>query len=325
MQIVLNSRGAFLRKKENRFVVRSDDGQSEVSADKVSRILVATSATMTSDAVKLAVDNNIDIIFLDHFGNPFGRIWHCKLGSTNLIRRRQLEASAGETGLTLARTWALEKMNHQIRYLRELRKNHPEKKGEIDEDVRRLEVLVGEMQSTSGTIESNRTRLMGVEGAASRVYFGALSTVLPEKWKFTGRSRDPAVDAFNCMLNYAYGVLYSMVERAIIIAGLDPYVGFVHTDNYNKKSFVFDLIELYRTYADQTVVALFTRRIAKDEMFDKVPNGLTLNAEGKAVLLQSLNQTFERMTKYKGRKVKIRNTMQLYCHSLANDLISGRS
>lgn len=323
MQIVLNSRGASLRKKQNRFVMRSDDGQSEVSVDKVSRILVATSVTMTSDAVKLAIDNNIDIVFLDHFGTPYGRVWHCKLGSTNLIRRRQLEASMGEAGLILARTWAFEKMDHQMRYLRELSKSRPEKKGRINEDVQKMELLAEEMRAGSGATADNRARIMGIEGASSRIYFSALSSLMPRNWKFSGRSRDPAADAFNCMLNYAYGVLYSMVERTVVIAGLDPYVGFLHADNYNKKSFVFDLIERYRTYADQAVVPLFTRRMIKDKMFDKVPNGLTLNAEGKATLLQSLNQTFEREVKYRGREIKIRNTMQLYCHNLANDLISG--
>ncbi|MGB3458597.1 MAG: CRISPR-associated endonuclease Cas1 [Halobacteriota archaeon] len=38
-----------------------------------------------------------------------------------------------------------------------------------------------------------------------------------------------------------------MVEKACIIAGLDPYIGFLHTDNYNKKSRVFDVIVLFRT------------------------------------------------------------------------------
>jgi hypothetical protein len=48
------------------------------------------------------------------------------------------------------------------------------------------------------------------------------------------------------MLNYGYGVLYSLVEKACIYAGLDPFVGFLHTDNYVKKSLVFDLLEPYR-------------------------------------------------------------------------------
>ena len=38
-----------------------------------------------------------------------------------------------------------------------------------------------------------------------------------------------------------------MVVEAYIIAGLDPYIGFLHTDNYNKKSLVFDVIELFGT------------------------------------------------------------------------------
>ena len=81
----------------------------------------------------------------------------------------------------------------------------------------------------------------------AKKYFGAISSIVPEKYKFEGRSRNPAKDEFNAMLNYGYGVLYSMVEKACIIAGLDPYIGFLHTDNYNKKSLVFDVIELFRT------------------------------------------------------------------------------
>ena len=70
---------------------------------------------------------------------------------------------------------------------------------------------------------------------------------MPEKYKFESRSRNPAKDEFNTLLNYGYGVLYSMVEKACIIAGLDQYIGFLHTDNYNKKSLVFDVIVLFRT------------------------------------------------------------------------------
>ena len=70
---------------------------------------------------------------------------------------------------------------------------------------------------------------------------------MPERYKFESRSRNPTKGEFNVLLNYGYGVLYSMVEKAYIIAGLDPYIGFLHTDNYNKKSRVFDVIELFRT------------------------------------------------------------------------------
>ena len=89
-------------------------------------------------------------------------------------------------------------------------------------------------------IEDVRGSIMGIEGSGGRIYFEAISFILPDRYKFEGRSRNPAKDEFNALLNYGYGILYSKVEKACIIAGLDPYVGIIHTDHYNKKSLVFD-------------------------------------------------------------------------------------
>ncbi|MGC8798574.1 MAG: CRISPR-associated endonuclease Cas1 [candidate division WOR-3 bacterium] len=93
----------------------------------------------------------------------------------------------------------------------------------------------------------------------------------------------PAQDEFNALLNYAYGILYSRVEKACVIAGLDPYVGIIHTDNYNKKSLVFDIIENYRVWAEEVVINLFASRRVKKEQFDRLHNGMILNREGRAL------------------------------------------
>lgn len=321
MQLVINTHGSFLKKNHNCFVIKNEDKVFEVSADKVESILITTSATITTDAIKFAVENNIDIVFLDHFGDPYGRVWHSKLGSTTLIRRRQLEVAEQKKGFELARGWIETKMNNQINLLKDLKKNRPEQRAELDEYISNIENMKAQLLKLDGTLEEKRGSIMGIEGMASRYYFDALSFIMPEKWKFEGRSRNPAVDGFNCLLNYGYGVLYSMVEKACIISGLDPYVGFMHTDNYNKKSLVFDLIEMYRIHADRTVVNLFSKRQVKEEHFDSIPNGLSLNKDGKAVLIQSLNETLDQSMDYNGRNVKIRNILEHDCHKIANSLI----
>jgi len=205
--------------------------------------------------------------------------------------------------------------------LKDLKKNRPEQREELEKYIENIENLKTQLIELDGTLEEKRGSVMGIEGMASRCYFDALSFIMPEKWKFEGRSRNPAVDGFNCLLNYGYGVLYSMVEKACIISGLDPYVGFLHTDNYNKKSLVFDLIEMYRIYVDRTVVNLFSRRQVKEEYFDNIPNGLSLNKDGKVLLIQSLNETLDQSIEYYGRKVKIRNIIEHDCHKIANSLI----
>jgi CRISPR-associated protein Cas1 len=321
MQLVINTRGAYLKKEKNCFLVRNGEETFEVSAAKVDSILITTAATITTDAIEFAVENNIDIIFLNHFGDPFGRVWHSKLGSTTLIRRRQLEAEGSNVGFNLARGWIVQKIENQIDLLKDLKKNRPEQKDQLEFPIEKLDHFLELLLEMKGSLDFKRGSIMGYEGMASLAYFDAISSIMPEQWRFNGRSRDPARDAFNCLLNYGYGVLYSRVERACIIAGLDPYVGFLHTDNYNKRSFVFDLIEIFRGHIDRIVVNLFTKKQVYEKYFDAVPGGLYLNKEGKALLITAVNEMFDKETAYRGRNIRIGNTIQLECHRIANGLI----
>ena len=49
----------------------------------------------------------------------------------------------------------------------------------------------------------------------------------PNRYKFEGRSRNPAKDEFNTLLNYAYGILYSKVEKACTICRLGAFNSFL--------------------------------------------------------------------------------------------------
>jgi CRISPR-associated protein Cas1 len=321
MQLVINTYGSYLRKNGGCFLVKKDDKSFEVSVNKVNSILITTAAYITTDAIKLAVDNNIDIVFLDSHGEPYGRIWHPKLGSTTLIRRRQLEIYESNEGLELAKDWGLRKLDNQIELLIKLKKTREERKIDLERYISEIERERIKMQSLRGTVDAKRQDMLGLEGMVSRIYFDAISSIMPEKYRFNGRSRNPAKDEFNSMLNYGYGILYSMVEKACIIAGLDPYIGFLHTDSYNKKSLVFDIIEMFRIYVDEVVVFLFSRRMVKDEFFEPLEQGIGLSKDGKAALIESLNKSFEEPQKYRGRNIKKRNTIQYECHRIANKLI----
>jgi len=321
MQLVINTYGSYLQKNGDCFKIRTDEKVFEVSCKKVSSILISTAAYITTDAIKMAMENNIDIVFINEYGDPYGRVWHPKLGSTTLIRRRQLEIAETERGLVLALEWVRTKFSNQIEFLKRLRKTRPHRSAEITSYIEKLRNAASGLNVLDGTLEECRGTIMGIEGSGGRIYFEALSMLLPDRFKFSGRSRNPARDEFNALLNYAYGVLYSKVEKACIIAGLDPYVGFIHTDHYNKKSLVFDLIENYRIWADETVVNLFASRKVKADMFDRIPNGFILNKEGKAVLLTALNSYLDGSVRYRGRNIKRENIIQFDCHRIANALI----
>jgi len=321
MQLVINTYGSYLRKKGDCFVVKNEDNAVEVSAKKVTGILITAAALVSTDALQFAVESNIDVVFLDKYGNPYGRVWHSKLGSTASIRRKQLEISETTEGLELAKGWCVKKVGNQLDFISRLKRPRKDKAEILEAAIKSLIEIITKIESVSGTIADKRGTVMAYEGAAGKVYFDALCYVMPERFRFKGRSRNPAEDEFNAMLNYSYGVLYSQVEKACIIAGLDPYVGFLHTDDYNKKSLVFDLIEMFRIFADQTVVHLFSGRKVKVEFFEQVKGGYTLNRDGKAVLIGALNNTLDTSVRYRGRNIQRRNTIQLECHRIANEML----
>ena len=331
MQLVINTFGASLRRKGDRFVVRAGSNQLAVAAQKVQTILVTTAVYVSSDAIVLALSYNIDMVFLDRSGEPIGRVWPPRMGSTAAIRRRQLEVATGPEGLTIAREWVAAKLRNQAEFLEELQGHRPNRTELFQGPIGTIRSSLTQIDGLSGTLDDQRGRLLGLEGSAGRAYFACLGQILPEAYRFGTRSRQPAKDGFNSMLNYAYGVLYSLVDRACICAGLDTFLGFLHTDNYNKPSLVFDMIEPFRTLAERATVLLFTGRRVRSEYFEEVPGGIALSKDGRAAFLPYYQERLERPVKYpvqskpgKFRKIKRRDTISHEAHALANRLL-GRN
>lgn len=326
MKLIINTYGSYLHVVQNSFEIKTEEEKKRISAKKIDSILITTGAAISTDAIKLALENNIEIQFLDQFGDSIGKVWHPKLGSTTYIRRRQLEIASTEEGTELVKELMLIKAENMIKHLYDLGiKRNQEKQNYLMEKIQEIKSLKKKLGKVTGQIDDVRFSLMAYEGNISRIYFGCLSYILPDRYKFEGRSFRPAKDEFNCLLNYGYGVLYGKVEKALIIAGLDPYVGILHTDGYNKKSFVFDFIEPYRHYIDRVVMKLFSRKQVNKSYFDRITGGLTLNDEGKKVLLTTLNEYFQSRVRYKGRQITIENTIQYDAHNLANKLIKKGS
>lgn len=297
--IVVDRYGSYLQKVGNRFAVKNKLKKKEYSADKISQIIFTAPSAISSEAVKLAVDKNIDLVYLDPRGNPYARIYRTSLGGTTLTRKKQLEATISEKGTSIVIKFVEAKIASQLNFIKTLSKD---RKSNLQ-----LKKLASYKPSKiqfekNSNINSIRQSLLGMEGAMAAIYFRGLGYI-------TGFSkRDPKLkDEFNVCLNYTYGMLYSEVERACILAGLDPYLGFYHTDRYGKPCLVLDLIELFRVaIADRAVVTLFTRKEINSKDFDK-RGSLTLSDSGKKKIITAVVRRLNTQVGYKGKKLTLKN------------------
>lgn len=319
MELIINTFGTSLNRDNEAFLITHKDGKQRVPAQSIKSIQISRGAQITSDAVLLAIENEIEVLFMDKTGNPIGRIWSSKYGSISTIRKGQLSFSFSKEAVKWIKDIVSQKIENQQALLLMMKVNDQVTKNKVDRAIRRLEDYKIKASALEGEIVADiAPSLRGWEGVASNIYFEALNLFIPEQYKFSRRSQHPAMDVVNAMLNYGYGLLYARIEGILIKAGIDPYVGVFHRDDYNRPVLVYDIIELYRVWVDYVVVSLVSQQVVTDEYYSmKSDESYWLEGLGRRVLIQSFNDYFNEVIIVSGISRSRGNQIVLYAQNLA--------
>mgnify|MGYP000703661449 FL=1 len=149
----------------------------------------------------------------------------------------------------------------------------------------------------------NSAKLLGLEGEAASVYFSVFDELILQQkdvFYFHGRNKRPPLDRVNAMLSFAYSLLAGMCGSALEGVGLDPYVGFYHTDRPGRISLALDLMEELRgVMADRFVLTLINKRVMKESHFmEKEDGAVLLNDAGRKVFLSAWQERKQEMVKH---------------------------
>ena len=322
MELILNTFGLSLNRDNEAFVITKKGERHRIPVDDVKSIQISRGAQITSDAVMLAVEHEIDVVFMDKGGHPIGRVWSPRYGSISTIRKGQLNFTASHAALEWIKEVIIQKMENQQALMLLLQPRETGLERERKRNFDRIEDYRVKVSTLDGEMVSDvAPTLRGWEGQASRIYFSTIVKYLPEEYQFEQRSQHPAMDVPNAFLNYGYGILYGKIEGALIKAGIDPYIGILHRDDYNRPVLVYDVIELYRIWVDYVVFTLLAQNGITEECFSIREDGsYWLEPLGRRILIQSFNDYLDE-TISKGGVVRSRLThLNLYVQNLAQKL-----
>jgi CRISPR-associated protein Cas1 len=326
--LIVEEFGSFIGKKSERLCVTCQ-GQKRVEAPimHLETVLVTgRGVSLSSDAVAACAEAGIPIHFLDTLGHPVGSLYSSSLTATIQTRRAQLTARDDDKGLAFAKAIADGKIRNQSNLLKYMCKYRKETQPAIFEEVRLLagEVLdhVAELERWQGaTVDECRGQLLSTEGRAAQKYWDGIGKLMLSGVEWPGRRTQGATDPFNSALNYGYGILYGHIERALVLAGLDPYAGFLHVDRPGKASLVYDMVEEFRqTVVDRTVMAVFNLGMAVE-----------LDEQGRLVeaarrsLAEKVLERLEAAELYEGKRHPLRSIIQMQARHLATFLRGERT
>jgi CRISPR-associated protein Cas1 len=146
--------------------------------------------------------------------------------------------------------------------------------------------------------------------------------LFPEKLRPEKREGFMAYDGMNNLFNLAYKILAWKIHKALVRAKLEPYLGFLHSNQMAKLSLVLDFQELYRYLIDDFVIQ-FSQKINKRDFKMKTESASHgkkgkreyLNEPETKNLLSELNDFFETSVEAK----RIRNVEHQTLETLINE------
>ena len=129
----------------------------------------------------------------------------------------------------------------------------------LDKAAERIAYIIRALERAASVDEAR-----GYEGEGAKIYFGVFNNLMKqqrEDFKITERNRRPPLDPTNALLSFSYALLLHDCVAALTAAGLDPNVGFLHSDRPGRPSLALDLMEEFRPMiADRHVLTLINRK-----------------------------------------------------------------
>jgi CRISPR-associated protein Cas1 len=322
MHLVVSDFGCALGKKSERLLVRQKGAVlSETPFFDIKQITISgRGVSLSTDVIQECLEHGIQINFVSCSGKPYAKLVAPNLAGTVLTRREQLKAYEDRRGVVLAKAFVEGKLKNQtnlLKYFAKYRRNTDrEKYAEIYRKIAEIDQIRGQLFALDGArIDDLRGQLFAIEGRAAHHYWEAVALIIGDRIAFPGRERRGATDPFNSALNYGYGLLYGQVEGAIMLAGLDSFAGFLHTDRPGKPSMVLDLVEEFRAVmVDRVVIVMVTKGPGIEMDGDKLTEGT------RKELVRRVLDRLESEESYEGKKHKLRNIIQMQARRVAGFL-----
>ena len=317
--LYVSEHGAYVGVRGGRLEVSKDhEHLASLRLIDVSQLCIFGNAQVSTQLVRELMSREVPICWFS-FGGWFAGLTHGLPGRNVELRRRQM-ARAHDAALPIARRFVEGKIRNARVLLRRNSRERPEP------TIRSLAGLV-EKARDADSIAS----LLGIEGAAARLYFDSFATMLSPRldlpgqpFAFDGRNRRPPLDAVNCLLSYVYSLLIKDLTVQAFVVGFDPYVGFYHRPRFGRPALALDVAEEFRPLIGESVVVnLLNNGEVRPSHFQVRAGGVALTTDGRRRVLAAYERRLDSEIRHPtfGYKISYRRVLDVQLRVLAAHLM----
>lgn len=273
--LYITTPGSYLSKDGENVVVKVENEEKfRIPAHNIEGIVCFGYMGASPSLMAMCSEKNIGLSFLSEHGYFLGRVTGPVSGNV-LLRRKQYRMADDELfSNDISRIFVAGKISNCRTVLQRALRDHP---GDVNQ-VAFEEAINMLSNNIRKALKCNSNSILrGIEGEAANTYFGLFDQMIVAQksdFQFNGRNRRPPKDNVNAMLSFVYVLLMHEVRSALESVGLDPCVGFLHTDRPGRQSLALDMMEEFRPYiADRLVLSLINRKQINSRGFNSMDEG----------------------------------------------------
>ena len=263
--IYVTSENAWLRKDGANLVVEVEGAErGRAPLHRLDGVVTFGRAGASPALMAACAEAGVALSMLDPNGRFLARVEGARTGNVLLRRAQHRWADDPARTVPIVRAIVTAKSANQRAVVRRALRDHaPSMTGAACTALQVTERRLGDV-GRRALLGQTVDELRGLEGEAGQVYFSVFDFLIRSDdaaFRFIGRSRRPPLDRINALLSFLYALLGHDCRSALEAHGLDPQVGFLHTDRPGRASLALDLTEELRpVLADRVGLSLINRR-----------------------------------------------------------------
>lgn len=317
--LYVTTHGAYLSKDGENIVIKVENQERfRIPVHNIEGIVCFGFLGASPSLMSMCAERNIALSFLSENGYFLGRVSGRVSGNVLLRRKQYRLADDSIFSSEISRIFVAGKISNSKTVLQRALRDHPDVGNSIvmEAAIRKLSVK----QKQALKCEDNSV-LRGIEGEAACTYFSVFDhLIIAQKsdFYFNGRNRRPPMDNVNALLSFVYTLLMHEVRSALESVGIDPCVGFLHTDRPGRQSLALDMMEEFRPYlADRLVLTLINRKQIDAKGFvSREAGGIIMNDDTRKDLLTAWQKRKQEEIMHPFLQIMVPIGLLPYCQAL---------
>ena len=303
MKLFVEGFGKSVSRRDNQILIKENNKITNYYViDEIEQLIITGKGSITFDAMSLLAANNIDTIVLNWKGEVVYQLLPTENKHINVKKEQYLAINDFRSGY-LSKSFIKAKMENQKAVLGTLAKSRENSEILIEKRDNITNIITQLNNIGNRPIDKIRNNILGLEGIAANEYWDGIKTIIPREFNFQKRSGRYAKDPVNSLLNYGYAILQTHIVKALFIAGLDIYCGYLHANRYGRASLVFDLIEEFRQQiVDKTVFTMVNKRQIKVNDFNYKENIVMIGDDKRRLLISAIMKKLKSVVNFHNEK-----------------------